>query len=153
MFGMSLPEIIMIAVIAVLFLGPEKLPQTMVEIAKFFKTFKKTINDAKANFDQEIKIQELKEDARKYKESFTQTTENVRKKLTFEELDQIKKGVSDVTGGLSDNLNSIKKDIENIKNPKEMIKDKILNADADKKAEAKSEESAAASKSEEKKEA
>lgn len=153
MFGMSLPEIIMIAVIAVLFLGPEKLPQTMVEIAKFFKTFKKTINDAKANFDQEIKIQELKEDARKYKESFTQTTQNVRKKLTFEELDQIKKGVSDVTGGLSENLDSIKKDIQALQNPKEMIKDKILNTDTDKKAEAKSEDTLAATKSEEKKEA
>ena len=37
MFGMSLPEIIVIAVIAVLFLGPDKLPSAMVEIAKFFK--------------------------------------------------------------------------------------------------------------------
>ncbi|MDO5045959.1 Sec-independent protein translocase protein TatB [Campylobacter sp.] len=153
MFGMSLPEIIMIAVIAVLFLGPDKLPQAMVEIAKFFKTFKKTINDAKANFDQEIKIQELKEDARKYKESFTQTTENVRKKLTFEELDELKKGVSEVTGGLSDNINSIKKDIENIKNPKEMIKDKILNQDSTQKPQEKAEEKAVANKSEEKKEA
>lgn len=153
MFGMSLPEIIMIAVIAVLFLGPEKLPQTMVEIAKFFKTFKKTINDAKANFDQEIKIQELKEDARKYKESFTQTTQSVRKKLTFEELDEIKKGVSDVTGGLSENLNSIKKDIESIKNPKEMIKDKILNSSTEQKCEAKGDDTVAATKSEEKKEA
>ena len=30
MFGMSLPEIIVIAVIAVLFLGPDKLPSAMV---------------------------------------------------------------------------------------------------------------------------
>ena len=54
----------------------------MVEIAKFFKTVKKTVNDAKSSFDQEIKIQELKEDAKKYKESIAKTTETVRKKLT-----------------------------------------------------------------------
>ena len=84
MFGMSLPEIIVIAVIAVLFLGPDKLPSAMVEIAKFFKTVKKTVNDAKSSFDQEIKIQELKEDVKKYKESIAKTTETVRKKLTLQ---------------------------------------------------------------------
>lgn len=117
MFGMSLPEIIVIAVIAVLFLGPDKLPSAMVEIAKFFKTVKKTVNDAKSSFDQEIKIQELKEDAKKYKESIAKTTETVRKKLTFEELDELKKGVNDVTSGITDGLNDVKKSVEAVKNP------------------------------------
>lgn len=116
MFGMSLPEIIVIAVIAVLFLGPDKLPSAMVEIAKFFKTVKKTVNDAKSSFDQEIKIQELKEDAKKYKESIAKTTETVRKKLTFEELDELKKGVNDVTSGITDGLNDVKKSVEAVKN-------------------------------------
>ena len=116
MFGMSLPEIIVIAVIAVLFLGPDKLPSAMVEIAKFFKTVKKTVNDAKSSFDQEIKIQELKEDAKKYKESIAKTTETVRKKLTFEELDELKKGVNDVTSGITDSLNDVKKSVEAVKN-------------------------------------
>ena len=116
MFGMSLPEIIVIAVIAVLFLGPDKLPSAMVEIAKFFKTVKKTVNDAKSSFDQEIKIQELKEDAKKYKESIAKTTETVRKKLTFEELDELKKGVNDVTSGITDGINDVKKSVEAVKN-------------------------------------
>ena len=112
MFGMSLPEIIVIAVVAVLFLGPDKLPSAMVEIAKFFKTVKKTVNDAKSSFDQEIKIQELKEDAKKYKESIAKTTETVRKKLTFEELDEIKGGIDSVketlNAGLKDAESSLK---------------------------------------------
>ena len=126
MFGMSLPEIIVIAVIAVLFLGPDKLPSAMVEIAKFFKTVKKTVNDAKSSFDQEIKIQELKEDAKKYKESIAKTTEIVRKKLTFEELDELKKGVNDVTSGITDGLNDVKKSIEAVKNPGEAVKNAVL---------------------------
>ena len=126
MFGMSLPEIIVIAVIAVLFLGPDKLPSAMVEIAKFFKTVKKTVNDAKSSFDQEIKIQELKEDAKKYKESIAKTTETVRKKLTFEELDELKKGVNDVTSGITDGLNDAKKSVEAVKNPGEAVKNAVL---------------------------
>ncbi|QCD52893.1 Sec-independent protein translocase protein TatB [Campylobacter sp. RM16192] len=126
MFGMSLPEIIIIAIIGVLFLGPDKLPSAMVEIARFFKTIKKTVNDAKANFDQEIKIAELKEDAKKYKENITKTTESVRKKLTFEELDELKKDVNDITGGLNKNISDIKSSIDNIKNPQNIVKDAVL---------------------------
>ncbi|MGG7073372.1 Sec-independent protein translocase protein TatB [Campylobacter sp. 9BO] len=126
MFGMSLPEILIIAVIAVLVLGPDKLPDAMVSIAKFFKTLKKGINDAKATFDQEVKIAELKEDAKKYKDSITQATEGVRKKLTFEELDEIKKGVSNATSGINDAVNSVKKSVEAVEDPVGVAKDAVL---------------------------
>ena len=105
-----------IAVIAVLVLGPDKLPSAMVQIAKFLKMFKKGINDAKSTFDQEMKIAELKEDAQKYKESITQSAQSVRKKLTFEELDEIKKRKRrhrEHTNVVSDT----KKTVENIKIP------------------------------------
>ncbi len=131
MFGMSFSEILIIAVVAILVLGPDKLPEAMVQIAKFFKMFKKGINDAKSTFDQEMKIAELKEDARKYKESITQTTQSVRKKLTFEELDELKKGVNEVTGGLNDAVSDIKKSVDTIKNPTNAIKDAVLGENAD----------------------
>ena len=131
MFGMSFSEILIIAVVAILVLGPDKLPEAMVQIAKFFKMFKKGINDAKSTFDQEMKIAELKEDARKYKESITQTTQSVRKKLTFEELDELKKGVNEVTGGLNDAVRDIKKSVDTIKNPTNAIKDAVLGENAD----------------------
>lgn len=128
---MSFSEILIIAVVAILVLGPDKLPEAMVQIAKFFKMFKKGINDAKSTFDQEMKIAELKEDARKYKESITQTTQSVRKKLTFEELDELKKSVNEVTGGLNDAVSDIKKSVDTIKNPTNAIKDAVLGENAD----------------------
>ena len=131
MFGMSFSEILIIAVVAILVLGPDKLPEAMVQIAKFFKMFKKGINDAKSTFDQEMKIAELKEYARKYKEIITQTTQSVRKKLTFEELDELKKGVNEVTGGLNDAVSDIKKSVDTIKNPTNAIKDAVLGENAD----------------------
>ena len=123
MFGMSLPEILVIAVIAVLVLGPDKLPEAMVQTAKFFKMFKKGINDAKSTFDQEVKIAELKEDAKKYKESIESATQSVRKKLTFEELDELKKGVTDAVGG-------IKSAVDTLNNPGGAIKEAVLGGSA-----------------------
>lgn len=135
MFGMSLPEILIIAIIAVLVLGPDKLPDAMVSIAKFFKTVKKGVNDAKATFDQEVKIAELKEDAKKYTQSITQATENVRKKLTFEELDEIKRGVSEATSGINDAIDGVKKSAKAATDPVGAIKDAVL-SDKDEKKEA-----------------
>ena len=81
MFGISMPEITVILIIAIIVLGPEKLPKVLVELAKYFKVIKKTINDAKSSFDQELRIAELKEDAKKYKESITQASEGCAKSL------------------------------------------------------------------------
>ena len=67
-----------------------------------------------------------KEDAKKYKESIAKTTETVRKKLTFEELDELKKGVNDVTSGITDGLNDVKKSVEAVKNPGEAVKNAVL---------------------------
>ena len=100
MFGMSLPEIIVILVIAVLVLGPDKLPEALVKFAKFFKYFKAQVSSAKSNFEQEVRIAELKADAAKLKSSVTDISSNVRKKLTFEELDELKKSASDFSAEL-----------------------------------------------------
>ena len=126
MFGMSLPEILVIAVIAVLVLGPDKLPEAMVQIAKFFKMFKKGINDAKSTFDQEVKIAELKEDAKKYKESIESATQSVRKKLTFEELDELKKGVAGVASEITNAAGGVKSAVDTLNNPGEAIKEAVL---------------------------
>lgn len=109
MFGMSFAEILIVIVVAVLVLGPEKLPNAIVEIAKFFKFIKKSVNDAKSTFDQEMKIAELKADAKKYSEDLSKSTNEVRKKLTFEELEQIKNQVKDI----SSDITQIKEDISN----------------------------------------
>nr|WP_242647948.1 Sec-independent protein translocase protein TatB [Campylobacter geochelonis] len=112
---MSFPEILVIAIIAVIALGPEKLPKAMVEIAKYFKIIKKSVNDAKSSFEQEIRIAELKEDAKKYKDSMAKTQENIRKKLTFEELDELKNGINSVKSSANETLENIKKDLGDLK--------------------------------------
>ncbi|WP_261517856.1 Sec-independent protein translocase protein TatB [Campylobacter lanienae] len=114
MFGMGISEIIIIAVIAVIVLGPDKLPSAMVNIAKFFKVFKQTINGAKSTFEQEIKIAELKEDAKKYKDSLTTSIDGVRKKLTLEELDELKSSVNSISQTTQKSLADIQNEISNL---------------------------------------
>lgn len=89
MFGMGIFEILVILIVAVIFLGPEKLPQAMVDIAKFFKAVKKTINDAKDTFDRELQIDEIKKEAFDYKNSFESGLENVTKNIQLKEVNGI----------------------------------------------------------------
>ena len=114
MFGMGIGEIIIIAVIAVIVLGPDKLPSAIVNIAKFFKVFKQTINGAKSTFEQEIKIAELKEDAKKYKDSLNTSIDGVRKKLTLEELDELKSSVNSISQTTQKSLADIQNEISNL---------------------------------------
>lgn len=69
MFGMGFMEIFLVLVIAVIALGPEKLPTAAVDIAKFFKKMKNGIDDAKSTLDNELNIASLKDEADKIKSS------------------------------------------------------------------------------------
>ena len=83
---------------------------------KHFAFMTNNSSSAKQSFEQEIKIAELKDEAAKYKESLTKTGENIRKKLTFEELDEIKKNISSSAQKLNESFNDIKSEIsENTK--------------------------------------
>jgi sec-independent protein translocase protein TatB len=125
MFGMSFAEIMIIAVIAVLFLGPDKLPSTMVQIAKFFKSFKSSINDAKSSFEQEIKIQELKEETLEYKKKLDSAATSVRKTVTFDELEEIKSSTAGVTDTFKDIKESMNK-VNEMKNDPLGVKKTVM---------------------------
>ncbi|HIC6992316.1 TPA: Sec-independent protein translocase protein TatB [Campylobacter jejuni] len=94
---MSFGEIIVILVVAILVLGPDKLPEAIVQIAKILKAVKRNIDDAKSSIEKEIRINDLKEEAKKYKDEFSSTNENIRRKLSFEEFDDLKRDILDKT--------------------------------------------------------
>ncbi|MBK2000163.1 MULTISPECIES: Sec-independent protein translocase protein TatB [Campylobacter] len=94
---MSFGEIIIILVVAILVLGPDKLPEAIVQVAKILKALKKNIDDAKSSIEKEIRINELKEEAKKYKDEFSSSNQNIRKKLSFEEFDDLKKDILEKT--------------------------------------------------------
>jgi len=78
MFGIGFTEILLISIIAILFLGPDKLPETMIQIAKFIKSIKKTVSDAKSSLEEEMRIADLKEEALNYKKQLDSATSELK---------------------------------------------------------------------------
>jgi sec-independent protein translocase protein TatB len=84
MFGMGFTEIFLIAVVAIIALGPEKLPSAMVDIAKMFRKLKSQVSDAKHTIEEEMKVSELKEGALEYKKQLDDTISDVKEMGTLD---------------------------------------------------------------------
>lgn len=102
MFGMGFTEILIIGVIAILFLGPDKLPETMVEIAKFFKNVKSTISSAKESIEEELHVSDIKEGAKNYHQELQQAHQEFAE---LSSLDTIKDEIDGVKKDMRVNLN------------------------------------------------
>jgi sec-independent protein translocase protein TatB len=98
MFGMGFTEILIIMVIAILFLGPDKLPGAMVDIAKFFKNAKNTLSSVKDSLEHEMEASGIKAEALAYKKEL----ENAQEKLSK---------VTDIKGTVGAHVASVKDEI------------------------------------------
>ena len=68
MFGsIGMPELIMILVIALIIFGPRKLPELGKSLGRSLNEFKKASTDLQNTLEQEIKIEEQREAADKFK--------------------------------------------------------------------------------------
>ncbi|MAD41186.1 MAG: twin-arginine translocase subunit TatB [Arcobacter sp.] len=109
MFGMGFMEIFLIAIVAIIALGPDKLPTAMVEVAKFLKKFKSGVDDAKSTLDNELNITELKEEANKFKAQISDT------KMSMTSSSKVNLGLGDI---MNDDLENDKPKIKKEKKKK-----------------------------------
>ena len=54
MFGIGFPELIIIMVVALLVVGPSKLPELAKSLGKTFQEFRRMADDVKESFEEEI---------------------------------------------------------------------------------------------------
>ena len=60
MFGLGFGEILVILVLALVLLGPQKLPEVAKQLGKGLRDFKKATDDLKGQFEQELYADERK---------------------------------------------------------------------------------------------
>jgi sec-independent protein translocase protein TatB len=105
MFGMGFMEILFIAIVAIIFLGPDKLPGAMVDIAKFIKNIKNAITDAKQTLNEEVDLEELKREALSYKEELDKATKELEGFKNLNPMDDLRQ---------SADLGSVKENFERL---------------------------------------
>lgn len=86
MFGLGFGELLLIAVIAIIFLGPDKLPGAMVDIAKFFKNVKQTIGTVKDSIEEELHVSDIKNEVLSYKKELLSVGDNLKKSTGMAEI-------------------------------------------------------------------
>ena len=95
MFDMGFTEIILIAIVALLFIGPDKLPETLKSIAKGIGKLKRAFEDTKETISNELQIDELKSEALKYKQQLEGTRDSIYafKNVAEQETKEIKNSI------------------------------------------------------------
>ncbi|OXX69475.1 twin-arginine translocase subunit TatB [Vibrio sp. V19_P1S1T109] len=92
MFDIGFWELVLISVVALVVLGPERLPHAIRSVAKFVSTAKNMANSVKDELAHELKIQELQENLRKAEQM---GMENLSPELKSS-VDQLKRAAQDV---------------------------------------------------------
>ncbi len=111
MFGMGFFEILVVLIVAIIFLGPEKFPQAVVDVVKFFRAVKKTLNDAKDTLDKEINIEEIKKETLEYQKLFENKVESL-KSVKIEELEDAKVTAENEIKSIQDLMQDYQKSLE-----------------------------------------
>jgi sec-independent protein translocase protein TatB len=88
MFDISFSELMVIAVVALIVIGPQRLPAVARTLGHLFGRMQRYVNDVKADISREMELEELKklqssmEDAaRSMRDSVTSTVESVNKEV------------------------------------------------------------------------
>ncbi|MFP6091925.1 Sec-independent protein translocase protein TatB [Helicobacter pylori] len=133
MFGMGFFEILVVLVVAIIFLGPEKFPQAVVDVVKFFRAVKKTLNDAKDTLDKEINIEEIKKETLEYQKLFENKVESL-KGVKIEELEDAKVTAEKEIKSIQDLMQDYQQSLENNAPPnhlnEEVSNEEALNKEA-----------------------
>ncbi len=133
MFGMGFFEILVVLIVAIIFLGPEKFPQAVVDVVKFFRAVKKTLNDAKDTLDKEINIEEIKKETLEYQKLFENKVESL-KGVKIEELEDAKVTAENEIKSIQDLMQDYKRSLETNTIPnhlnEEVFNEEALNKEA-----------------------
>lgn len=80
MFDIGFSELMVIAVVALVVIGPERLPRVARTAGHLLGRLQRYVNDVKADINREMELEEL----RKFKDEFEKTAQTVQKQVSDE---------------------------------------------------------------------
>ena len=105
MFCMGFTEIVVIAIIAILFIGPDKLPSMMVDIAKFFRQVKSTIGNVKESIEGELHVSDIQQEVLNYKKELLDASNSVKESTHIDQLGNLNSLVDNVGNDILSDIN------------------------------------------------
>src|SRR5882672_8700099 len=96
MFDVGFSEIVVIAVVALIVIGPEKLPKTARTLGHLFGRLQRYVSDVKADITREIELDELRKLQQEVKTAATDIEQSVNSAVK-----QVESGVRGVESDLN----------------------------------------------------
>ncbi|MGA7180152.1 MAG: Sec-independent protein translocase protein TatB [Thiobacillaceae bacterium] len=109
MFDIGFSELLLIGVVALIVIGPERLPKVARTAGHLFGRFQRYVNSVKSDISREMQLDELRKAGQSFKESVESAARNVENKAGETEYtirDEVTKGkVEDALGLKADQAN------------------------------------------------
>ncbi len=103
MFDIGFPELLLVSVVALLVVGPDKLPETIRTVSLWIGRFRRSFANIKQEIENEIGADEIR--AQLYNESIMQDIEKSK-----ETLEKVKNEVTEVIGQVDASVSDLKSD-------------------------------------------
>jgi sec-independent protein translocase protein TatB len=101
MFDIGFPELLLISIVALLVIGPDKLPETIRTMSLWIGRFRRSFLKIKQEIENEIGADEIK--AQLYNESIMQDIEKSKKSL-----EEVKDNITGVINEVDSNVSALK---------------------------------------------
>lgn len=109
MFDVSFTELMVIGVVALIVIGPERLPKVARTVGHLLGRAQRYVNDVKSDIRREVELDEL----RKFKSEMDDAALDVRTSLRQTET-SIRTGLDDTARDTTQSIADLKKDVESI---------------------------------------
>lgn len=113
MFGIGTGELIVIIIVAVMLLGPDKLPGAMRTFGKFMANVKNATNEIKTEINKSAEMQDFKASVSKVAEPFTAEVDKIKNSVGTIDLEKHNPLLEDATT----QIEKTKQDIEQLTGP------------------------------------
>ena len=114
MFGISGGELFFIIIVAIIVLGPDKIPGAMRTLGKFMANVKNATNDIKSEIQKSVDVQEFQQGINKISNPISEEINKIKNSVAVPTVDDITKDINEPLQKVS---NDLKQEIDELTGP------------------------------------